>query len=290
MNIRHFTAPDARRAIRMIREALGADAVILSNRRTEIGVEMVAAVDYPDQAAKPEATGGVGPAPADDSGPALQAQAVDEIRQEVAMLRRMLESQATGLASNNEARRQPIRSQAGQFLAKLGITDDVSSSVISSLGKIGTFDDARRRSLQELAQRLPVLDDDIVDQGGRFALVGPTGVGKTTAIAKLAARFTLRNPAGDLALVTTDTYRVGAVDQLRAFGNMLGVPVHVASDGAALQTTLAGLDARLVLIDTTGVGQRDQRLAEQFDSLRASLPVRYLLTIPANAQTEAMAT
>ena len=123
-----------------------------------------------------------------------------------------------------------------------------------------------------------------------MAVVGPTGVGKTTTIAKLAARYALNRGAQDIALVTMDTYRIGAREQLKTFGRILGTPVYEASDAASLSDTLRGLaDKGLVLIDTAGMGQRDLRLARELACLAdADQDIQVLLAMPANAQTEAM--
>jgi flagellar biosynthesis protein FlhF len=107
-------------------------------------------------------------------------------------------------------------------------------------------------------------EDDIIEKGGVYALVGPTGVGKTTTVAKLAARAVLRHGAGKVALVTTDTYRIGAQDQLRIYGRILGTPVFAVRDENDLELTLSDLHSRhLVLIDTVGMSQRDKRVTEQ---------------------------
>lgn len=105
---------------------------------------------------------------------------------------------------------------------------------------------------------------DPCEQGGVFALVGPTGVGKTTTVAKLAARCVLARGASSAALLTTDGFRIGALDQLRIYGRILGVPVIAVRDEPELQMTLGDLASRhLTLIDTVGMSQRDRRLAEQ---------------------------
>jgi flagellar biosynthesis protein FlhF len=131
-------------------------------------------------------------------------------------------------------------------------------------------------------------DDEIVNNGGIYALVGPTGVGKTTTVAKLAARAVVRFGASKVALLTTDSYRVGAHDQLRIYGRILGVPVHAVRDGEELASVLANLtDRHLVLIDTIGMSQRDQALAEQAAMLSGSADVKRLLLVQttANART-----
>jgi flagellar biosynthesis protein FlhF len=141
-------------------------------------------------------------------------------------------------------------------------------------------------ALAELSARLPIADNDCLDRGGVVALVGSTGVGKTTSIAKLAARYVLRHGRRHVALVTTDNYRIGAHEQLMTYGRLLGIPVQVATDNKELRSTLASLtDKRLVLIDTAGMSQRDVRLSEQFATLADSgTAIRTLLVLSATLQ------
>jgi flagellar biosynthesis protein FlhF len=124
---------------------------------------------------------------------------------------------------------------------------------------------------------------NLVDDGGIYALVGPTGVGKTTTAAKLASRFVVKHGADKLALLTTDTYRIGGHEQLRIYGRLLGVPVHAVKDAEDLRITLSELrNKRLVLIDTVGMGQRDRLVAEQDAMLEGSgAAVRRILLLNA---------
>jgi len=125
----------------------------------------------------------------------------------------------------------------------------------------------------------------LFDAGGVFALIGPTGVGKTTSIAKIAAHHVLRHGPRSLALITADVYRIGAQEQLRAFGRMLGVPVQVAQDREVLQRLLKEHEGcRLVLIDTAGIGQRDDRVGQLTSALEVS-QVRRVLVMNAAAQS-----
>jgi flagellar biosynthesis protein FlhF len=120
--------------------------------------------------------------------------------------------------------------------------------------------------------------EDVVVRGGVYALIGPTGVGKTTTTAKLAARAVVRYGADSVALITTDSYRIGALEQLRIYGKILGVSVHAARDTGDLRVTLNGLKhKRLVLIDTMGMGQRDKRVAEQTEMFNAAGVQRLLM-------------
>ncbi len=132
-------------------------------------------------------------------------------------------------------------------------------------------------------------DTDLIDRGGVFALVGPTGVGKTTTTAKLAARCVVRYGADQLALLTTDGYRIGAHEQLRIYGRILGVPVHVVRDSDDLRRTLSELrDKHMVLIDTVGMSQRDRMVAEQAAMLMRAGDVSRLLLLNATSRGDTL--
>src|SRR5690606_18116979 len=138
--------------------------------------------------------------------------------------------------------------------------------------------------LAELARMLPIVRSEPIEEGGVIALVGPTGAGKTTTIAKLAARFAARHRARDVALVTTDCERAGALEQLQALGRRLGITVCEAQGPERLQEALEQLvDYPLVLVDTTGHAPRDRAVFSQILWLRAAKRVRSLLVLPANA-------
>jgi flagellar biosynthesis protein FlhF len=130
----------------------------------------------------------------------------------------------------------------------------------------------------------------MLDAGGVFALMGPTGAGKTTTTAKLAARFVVRHGAEKLALLTTDSYRIGGHEQLRIYGKILGVTVHAVRDAADLRVTLSELRHKhTVLIDTVGMSQRDQAVAEQVEMLcEAGKPVKRLLLLNATSHGDTL--
>ena len=135
--------------------------------------------------------------------------------------------------------------------------------------------------------------DGLIESHGAVALVGPTGVGKTTTVAKLAARFAVRYGAAQLALITLDSYRIGAHEQLRSYGRILGVPMHIAQDGATLRELLASLQGkRLVLIDTCGLSQRDERMEEMLGTLSAARfnmqPIRRVLLLNAASHCDTL--
>ena len=135
--------------------------------------------------------------------------------------------------------------------------------------------------------------DGLIESHGAVALVGPTGVGKTTTVAKLAARFAVRYGAAQLGLITLDSYRIGAHEQLRSYGRILGVAMHIAQDSAALRELLASLQGkRLVLIDTCGLSQRDERMEEMLGTLSAARfnmqPIRRVLLLNAASHCETL--
>ena len=166
----------------------------------------------------------------------------------------------------------------------------MSNQIADRLDYKGDMVATWRQALSQLAGQVTVTNDDIINHGGIVALIGPTGVGKTTTAAKLAARYTLRHGAGRVALVTTDSYRIGAQQQLNTFGKILGAPVHVAKDANELREILLALrDKSLVLIDTAGMSPRDVRLTEQLSMLyQTGLPVRSYAVLAASAQRRSL--
>ncbi|SFF43920.1 flagellar biosynthesis protein FlhF [Fontimonas thermophila] len=319
MKIKRFLAGSMREAIRMVREEQGPDAVILSNRRVGGGVEVVAATDYDESlmraAARREerkaeqsavsAAQRSAPDAADDgaaqrvlhAAPSPQAAtadgaltlpppAIQQLRSELGGMRRMLEQQMAGLIWRDLSERQPERMAALRAMTDLGLDAGLAREIVDALPHNVDAERARFLPLGLLSRRLPVAKHDLILEGGIIALLGPTGVGKTTTIAKLAARFAARHGTRDLALVTTDHYRVGAQEQLFTYGRLLGAPVQTAANASELREVLARLaDRKLVLIDTAGTAARDQKLAAQFAELKAARrPIRNWLVLSATTQ------
>ncbi|MBN8745485.1 MAG: flagellar biosynthesis protein FlhF [Thiomonas arsenitoxydans] len=179
------------------------------------------------------------------------------MRHELQDLRQWMQSQMSGLADAG-----PL-TPVGEQLQALGFSTararQLGSQALNLRGALAAY----------LGKGLQVAADP-VSAAGIYALVGPTGAGKTTTIAKLAARLVLRHGTAAVALITTDTYRIGGVEQLKIYGRILGVPVTVARDGEELQQHLRDFaDRRYVLIDSIGLSPRDARMAEQMQWLQA---------------------
>ncbi|MEM9057142.1 MAG: flagellar biosynthesis protein FlhF [Pseudomonadota bacterium] len=213
------------------------------------------------------------------------------IQRQLDSMRGLLEDQVSRLAWNDRRRRAPQRAHLMEQLSRAGLDADIVRSLMDKVPEQLCARDLNREAVRLLVTGLPVLDEAQADAGGVMAVVGPTGVGKTTTIAKLAARFAMRHGADQIGLVTTDSYRIGAQEQLLSFGRIMRVPVHFANDGKELRGVLEALrDKPFVLIDTAGVAPRDLRFSEQLAQLRDSHPAMKLyLTLAANSQSEALA-
>lgn len=347
MKIKRFVANDMRSALRKVSDALGPDAVILSNNRIAEGIEIVAAIDYDEslinEPAKAPASKKPNPfiqqddeiadspvtqshvekrnrqAALDDlrfgrniPSPASEYQtpvssgqqakmpksrghehlwteepAFMEMQSELKSLRGLLVNQLSGLSWGNEVQYHPLRARLLQRLMSLGLSPKLSREIAGQVNEEKDFEHNWRLALGEIAHRIPVGENEIIENGGVVALVGATGVGKTTTIAKLAARYTLKHGPHRVALITTDNYRVAAHEQLRSYARIMGVPMRIAGDADSLREALDSLrDKELILIDTAGMSQRDMMLNQQFAMLQGEgLPaIKTFLTLATNCQ------
>lgn len=207
---------------------------------------------------------------------------LDELRS----LRDFMAARFDQLAGENEGGVQLVEAMLRRELLGAGFEPMIVRAALESLPAEFAATQARDWVEARLARSLACSSDDIVDSGGVFALTGATGVGKTTTAAKLAARCAVRYGADSVGLITTDTYRIGAPDQLRIYGKILSVPVHTVHDLQWLQRTLETLAGRrLVIIDTMGMGQRDARVSAQLEMLDRC-QVKRLLLLAASSQSE----
>jgi flagellar biosynthesis protein FlhF len=383
MKIKRFVAKDMRTALTEVKEFLGPDAIILSNKKVAGGVEIVAAVD-PEaapakaKAAEPEVAASsnvrtsrldirVGDDDEDSHPPAdslrallarqmikqqkaapeapmaavkpltpkgqaaddvirpfaqkspaaaperqnsvaaginlqelsslhkqqasLMQQQFDAMRQEMLSMKHLLQHQVSGLMWQDLARREPVRALVIEQLRQLGLTEAMADQLACFMPEDISDSDAWRCALDLLAGQLTTTNDDIMRRGGVIALVGPTGVGKTTTVAKLAAQFAKRHGAEQVALITTDTFRIGAFEQLATFGRIIGCPVKQARDHEELALLLTQLQQRkLILIDTAGMSQRDVRLAENLSALvhNSRVKIKSYLVLSATSQARVM--
>ena len=395
MKIKRFFAKDMRTALKEVKDELGVDAVIMSNKKLANGVEIVAAVDYdkaaPKAAAQPQAAptsqravqqpthNFVKPEPK-RAQPEPQAKVADSLqallerqsprprspelasmfsqsgidtsehyqepaqprttnmfareneapkrmqtqadslgfddldqdfddldapvaprsqtnnnesaqmsamRDEMNAIRQLLEHQVSGLMQQDMARRDPTRACMIDRLVGMGIDKDVAEQMACFIPDDVSRQQGWKALLQMVEDQMQTTNNEILRQGGVYALVGPTGVGKTTTVAKLAALGAQKYGADKVALITTDTYRIGAYEQLATYGRIIGCGVKQVKDANELAEVLYHLrNKRLVLIDTAGMSQRDLRLTEQLNTLMRNqrVDIRSYLVLSATAQ------
>ncbi|PKO68629.1 MAG: flagellar biosynthesis protein FlhF [Betaproteobacteria bacterium HGW-Betaproteobacteria-14] len=362
MNIKRYFAPTAREALRRVKEELGGDAIVLSNRSVDGGVEITAvlASEIPAEptpafaaaprverdedftvslsggarkpaasaraadtekhvrawqpaAARPEPArvrpearktefqgrptrdGGLSEAAGTESQPledaAAAVQSDGRLMRELAGIKGLIEQQLAGFAWSGLGHEAPAKTLLLTDLLDAGFSAQLARRLVSSLPAGASREEGHKWLKDVLNRNLHTVgaDDEIVDAGGVYALVGPTGVGKTTTTAKLAARCVVRHGADSVALLTTDGYRIGAHEQLRIYGRILGVQVHAVRDAADLRRTLADLSGKhMVLVDTIGMSQRDRMVAEQAAMLDGASGVRRLLLMNATSRGDTL--
>jgi flagellar biosynthesis protein FlhF len=345
MKPRKFFGANSREVLKLVREALGPDALIVSNAKVAGGYEVIAlpgssiselvgasraetaavvapvresdavrpgatavtaqarrrettaatAHGAPAAASKP-ATEPVQPAVAAEP-PAHQREALSEalVQSMIAELRHMravLDQRLSGLAWTELSRRDPAKVSALQALLTAGFSGELARRLTDPMPDGSDEAEGMKWLVAEVNRNLVTAgsDNDIVERGGVYAIVGPTGVGKTTTTAKLAARGVVRHGADRVALLTTDTYRIGAHEQLRIYGRILGVTTSIVRDAQELKSTLSELRGKhMVLIDTIGMSQRDKLVAEQAHALlRSGGNVKRLLLLNATCNGDTL--
>ena len=214
---------------------------------------------------------------------------MEEMRKEMKDMRALLDAKLSSIPQLPQADEQPIRQELLDRLADCGFSRNLANKIANRLGSHKEIGTAWRKSQEMLARVVPIAEGRLLEHGGIAALVGSTGVGKTTTIAKLAAQFILKHGTRQIALITTDNYRIGAHEQINTYGKILDVPVRVASDADELRQHIDSFsDKRLILIDTAGMSQRDLRLAEQLKTLQhGDLPIQSYLVMSATTQYKA---
>ena len=352
MKIRRFYGKDMREALNQVKEELGSEAVIMSTRKQDNGIELVAAYDKESiavssvKASKPTPTlseiiGDSGPdslrellekqksspeiaqksASADsksvlnsnqqpvknvhqvDHSPpsyaatnnsaaqpevttTLPAQ-LDDMKAELASLRNVLSFQVAALGEQQNQLKNPLHSYLLKQLKEMGIEDTLSRELVNYLPAHYDERKAWLTLLKLMANRIHIDGHQLLSESGVVALVGPTGTGKTTTVAKLAARYAQKYGAEHVAMVTIDTYRIAAFEQLATYGKIIGCAVKKAQTSEELAEVLHQLrHKRLILVDTAGFSQRDARLIGQLSEFQkySNAPMRHYLVAQASAQ------
>ncbi len=224
------------------------------------------------------------------SEPAIGGAAIGLMQREMRDMRRLLETGMAGMTWSDKRLREPLKAQVLEQLTAMDIAPDVAMAIAEQTPRRTSLQNSANIPLALLVKHLPIGNDQTWVSGGITAVVGPTGAGKTTTIAKLAARWCLAHGPKDLALISTDAYRIGAREQLMTYARILDAPMYSANSGKELARLLARLSAKkLVLIDTAGMGSRDVRLSEQLSALKlGAARAKVLLALPAHGEGQAL--
>jgi len=364
MQYRRFRAPDMQKAIRKIRDAVGPDAVIMSNKRLPSGeVEIVIAIDYdgttplgqptkskepsfsptpdtlkpsdayqervdiarnlsagskpkkgeayevfeepkpvarnpyvdmderPVEFTEPPIDEHLSIRPHVESRPSPDEEKLRAMEKELEQVRRLLEqSQSEQSATAPNTKKVSHDQRLQEQLSILGLSEKVIDKIIADLSLTGREEDWKK-ALSHLADSIPIRSSTEAFRGC-IAFMGPTGVGKTTTIGKIAAQYVLKYGANSVVLVTTDTYRIAAHEQLRTFGRILNVPVEVVNEFTDLNEVLDKYaEYSLVLVDTAGMNPRDRNLERQLAMMkRARGYLKKLLVLPCTSQRQVLKT
>lgn len=325
MQVKRFFAADMRQAMKLVRDELGVDAAIIGNRRLAGGVELVAALNYQlpnelvrepnlqleaelrktqemiasaqvemairsesEQAQPAPAVRAVPATPRND--PTSTEGKLDAMRSELSGLRELIEMQLGTMVWGNIQENQPLVANLWRRMQRIGLPVDVSKQLMDHVAEETDSRRAWRIVLAHLARSLRVPEREPLDEGGVIALVGPAGMGKTTTLAKMAARYVLKHGAKNVALVSMDGYRIGAQEQLKTLGKILNVSVTQVEPGESLLDAVEPLrKKRLVLIDTAGLPTADPALRQQLDALATGdLKARNYLVLAATSQEQVL--
>ena len=221
----------------------------------------------------------------------VNQQDFDKMQQEMASIRKLLEHQVSGLMWQDMAQKEPQRAVLVNRLLALGLNEQIADQIAGYVPSQYNEAEAWQQATKLIGEQINTTQNDIIHRGGVVALVGPTGVGKTTTIAKLAARFAQVHGNEHVALISTDTYRIAGFEQLATYGKIIGCQVKLAKDSQSLDLLLEQFSKKkLILIDTAGMGQRDIRLAENLANLvsNARVRIRNYLVLAANSQQQVM--
>ncbi len=347
MKIKRYQANDMRSAIRIVRNELGSDAVILSNQRVGNKTEVIAAIDYDESLLADSVITNDGVAASDTSinrsefnddlkytrnlqnnvefneknfilpekfekeliakiekgltdklksvkqENSLDKQnmvmpvtpAMSDMKKQIKELRSLLITQFTGISENNKKKNNPLRATILKRLIDFGLSHKLANKISehTDINKDSEYN--WNHSLALISHQIKVTKDDILSNGGVIALIGSTGVGKTTSIAKLAAQFILRHGKNSVALISTDSYRIAAHEQLRTFSRILNVPMYVATDSSQLKTVLNVVqDKKLVLIDTAGLNKYDKNICSDFNEIKNKQTISTYIVHAVNSQ------
>ena len=222
--------------------------------------------------------------------PTGDQQMLAAMRFELHGLRELIEVQLGSIAWGQLQTRKPQQASLWRRLQRMGISAELGRALLEKVATITEPRQAWRMLLAHLAHAIATVPTEPLEEGGVIALVGPAGMGKTTTLAKLAARYVLKYGAQNIALVSMDSYRIGAQEQLKTLGRILNVSVTHVDPGQSLTQALAPLARRkVVLIDTAGLPASDPALRMQLETLAVrGVKAKNYLVLAATSQSQVL--
>ncbi len=341
MKIKRYFAADTRKALRMVRDDLGPDALIISNRSVDDGVEILAAEDFdeelatkgvidtrdaveitdatvePKAAAPSEQAAPAAEKPKTEAGPkpddvvtsdvilkALkkkkpepkknvggESELIANMRDELARLRGMMENQFSALSQGQWSQHSPIRNELVQQLTRIGLAPTLATKLVASIKNAEQLTPqlATREVLALLTKKIRINAQSMLDQRGAVAMIGPAGAGKTTTIAKITSQFVRKHGNSNIILLSADNHRIGAHEQLLAYGELFDVPVLRAHEPQEIRQIIQAVGSNsLVLIDTGSLTRADLAAPEKMPTMQSDLGIRNYLVLPATNQTSVL--
>ncbi len=343
MKIKRYFAADTRKALRMVRDDLGPDALIISNRSVDDGVEILAAEDFDEELAakgvvdtrdaveitdatvepRPPAAPDRETAPAEAKPQAAattpkpddvvtsdvilkalkkkrpepkkersgESELIATMRDELARLRGMMENQFSALSQGQWSQHSPIRNELVQQLTRIGLAPTLATRLVASIRHAERLTPqlATREVLALLTKKIRINGQSILDQRGAVAMIGPAGAGKTTTIAKITSQFVRKHGNENIILLSADNHRIGAHEQLLAYGELFDVPVLRAREPQEIRQIIQAVGSNsLVLIDTGSLTREDLAAPERMPTMQADLGIRNYLVLPATNQTSVL--
>ncbi len=342
MKIKRYFAANTRKALRMVRDDLGPDAIIISNRSVDDGVEILAAEDFEEELANEgviDTRGAVEitdatptptttqnekaaaektatpankienkgapreavmtsdailkalkkkPAAKSAGKPAGESELIANMRDELARLRGMMENQFSVLSQGQWSQHSPIRNNLVQQLTRIGLSSTLATKLVSSIKNAEqmTPEVATREVLAMLTRQIRISNQSILSHRGAVAMIGPAGAGKTTTIAKITSQFVRKHGNKHITLLSADNHRIGAHEQLLAYGELFDVPVLKAHEPQEIRQIIQAIgSSSLILIDTGSLTRKDLQAPQNMPTLQADLGIQNYLVLPATNQT-----
>jgi flagellar biosynthesis protein FlhF len=252
--------------------------------------ESLIAPELPATAVKPQRPLAAAPEPIRPAAAAVDQHALDAMRFELHGLRELIEVQLGSIAWGQLQNHKPQQANLWRRLQRMGLSAELSKMLLERVAKVAEPRQAWRMLLAHLAHAIKTPEVEPLEEGGVIALVGPAGMGKTTTLAKMAARYVLKYGPQSIALVSMDSFRIGAQEQIKTLGRILNVPVTQVDPGQSLAQALAPLARKkVVLIDTAGLPGNDPALRLQLESLAArGVKSKNYLVLAATSQAQVL--